>query len=237
MICVIGSALGAALQGGVALHPAGGRLRARVLMLSDEAAMAAVKDLPAEPDPELKWSAAETVRAVCLGLQFNDYPEQDSGLKRLYHFLHPRGRVEIAPPPPRAGLQGFVSLDDFLRDAASPALGSLLLCSNFQLNGDATISPPGPARGALATQMITVYNNDRTEHTDTTDTTVETLEALIAGRKTPSDPFCHLNTSKLYSAAGGLHGIVKLAALPNHGSATPIVTDCRSSKLLPPERA
>jgi len=144
------------------------------------------EQLPDEPRPDLGWSPAETVHAVLLGLQYNDDPEEDDGMKRLYQFLHPRGRVDIAPPPPKAGLQGFVSLEDFLRDAGSPFLGSALLCSGFKLLGEPTITPGGQARGAFATQIIEVYNNhDQAQDTallasGAQDEAVRTLEALIA---------------------------------------------------------
>ena len=162
----------------------GAPTRAVVRLVALETDAHAVLDaMPDEPSPELEWDAAQTLETVCLGLQHNNYPEEDAGLVRLYHYLHPRGRVDIAPPPPKAGLQGFVSLEDFMRDAAHPALGSLLMCSNFKLIGELTVTPPGQARGAFATQMIEVHNNEPQSAAALTreEMEVKTLEGLIAG--------------------------------------------------------
>lgn len=89
---------------------------------------------------------------------------------------------------PKAGLQGFVTLESFLADAAAPALGSLLLCTDFQLLGDLTLTPGTQTRGAFATQMIEVINEpDATGEVPgptRRDEAEETLEALV---KAPDD--------------------------------------------------
>ena len=105
----------------------------------------------------------------------NDHPTPDAGVERLFHFLTPMGRVAIAPPPPKAGLQGGVTLDYFLESAASPALGSLIFCSSFKPIGEMRISPPSNARGALATQMIEVGNSPVEDGSNVE----KSLEALV----------------------------------------------------------
>ena len=89
----------------------------------------------------------------------NDTPQQDAGITRLYHFLTPMGRVAIAPPPPRSGLQGGVTLEGFMEDAGSAALGSLLFCQSIELIGEPVISPGSMTRGQLAQQLIEVGNS------------------------------------------------------------------------------
>ena len=98
--------------------------------------------LPMEPSPEL--TAEEVVQIVCLGLQHNDVPTPDAGIMRLYNFLTPQGRVAIAPPPPKSGLQGGVSLEFFLAEAASIALGSVLLCDGFNIVTETQTTPGAP---------------------------------------------------------------------------------------------
>lgn len=117
--------------------------------------------LPMEPHADLDVLA--TVRAVCTGLQFNDTPHVDAGVERLYNFLTPAGRVEIAPPPPRSGLQGGVELEYFLENAASPAVGALLMCDGYRAVSDVTLSPGSQVRGLLATVMIEVRNEPPTD--------------------------------------------------------------------------
>eukprot|EP00965_Chrysotila_dentata_P203941 6182045-Pleurochrysis_carterae.AAC.2 len=112
--------------------------------------------LPFEPVPEL--GPAETIFVICAGLKYNNWPRLDAGIERLYHYLTPRGRVALAPTPPKSGLQGGVTLDYFLENAGSAALGSLLMCSHFKLVGDLTITPGAETRGRLATQMVEVIN-------------------------------------------------------------------------------
>lgn len=114
---------------------------------------------PMEPQPELDVTG--TIRAICDGLQKNDAPSTDAGVERLYNYLTPMGRVAIAPPPPKNGLQGGVTIDDFLRDAASPALGALIECAKYELVGEQVISPGNEqgTRGRLATQLVEVTND------------------------------------------------------------------------------
>eukprot|EP00966_Prymnesium_polylepis_P162582 3757671-Prymnesium_polylepis.1 len=182
---IYGAVVAAAVIGFQA-PPTGMRARRSAVRLAavDQEAMVTLDELPDEPKPELEWSVSQTVHAVCLALQHNDHPEQDAGMKRLYHYLHPRGRVDIAPPPPSAGLQGFVTLEDFMSNAGSPALGSLLLCSDFKLIGEPTISPGGQARGSFATQMIEVFNEpasaDDDDDDDNDDEVARTLQGLIS---------------------------------------------------------
>ena len=113
---------------------------------------------PMEPNQSL--DAQETVRLVCTGLEFNDWPAIDAGMERLFNFLTPQGRVAVAPPPPIKGTQGGVTLEYFLEHAGSPAIGALIECSGFSLVGEPTITPATVAHGSLATQMVEVYNEE-----------------------------------------------------------------------------
>jgi hypothetical protein len=110
--------------------------------------------LPMEPDPELNM--IDSIRVVCTGLEFNDYPTVDAGVVRLYNWLTPQGRVALAPPPPVSGTQTGVTLEYFLEHAGGAALGALLSCSHWDCVGEARVMPPTNAHGALATQMIEV---------------------------------------------------------------------------------
>ena len=113
--------------------------------------------LPMEPTPDL--GPAEVAHLICAGLQDNDDPAPDTGITRLYNWMTPPGRVSVAPPPPRSGLQGKVSLDYFLEEAASPALGALMGCTRFSLVGELTIMPGSQTRGRIATQLVEVIND------------------------------------------------------------------------------
>lgn len=114
---------------------------------------------------------------ICEGLKRNDEPQADAGVVRLYHFTTPMGRVAIAPPPPRSGLQGGVTLDYWIENAASVALGSLTFCTGFKLLGEARITPGSVARGALATQLVEVYNDPLEDASDPE----AALEAMLRG--------------------------------------------------------
>jgi hypothetical protein len=118
------------------------------------AAVDAWLELPMEPDPEL--DPIDSIRVVCTGLEFNDYPTIDAGVTRLYNWMTPQGRVALAPPPPRSGTQTGVTLDYFLEHAGGAALGSLLSCSHWDCIGKPRMMPATNAHGALATQMIEV---------------------------------------------------------------------------------
>ena len=149
-------------------HQQHGRRHVTCLMSST------VDSLPMEPATELGLTAQDTVRVVCNGLRLNDTPSPDSGVVRLYHFTTPRGRVAIAPPPPRQGLQGGVSLEYFIEEAGSEALGAMIFCSEVKLIGEPVVSPAGPARGQIATQLVEVGNNPLEDDSDG----VATLQAL-----------------------------------------------------------
>ena len=106
--------------------------------------------------PSSEYSATDVVQLVCEGLKNNDVPKADNGVERYYNFLTPQGRVALAPPPPKNGTQGGVTLDFFVANAGSPAFGALVSCTSFRLLGDARITPGSIARGSLCTQMIEV---------------------------------------------------------------------------------
>ena len=151
-----------------------------------------VESLPLEPTIEL--SAAEVVSSVCEGLRVNDAPHKDAGIERLYNFLTPMGRVAIAPTPPKSGLQGGVTLDYFLKDAGSPALGALIYCTSIKLIGETRITPGTNTRGALGTQLIEVGNSPLADQSDSLASLKallraddEFLEAVLASVRTGSE--------------------------------------------------
>ena len=120
----------------------------------------AVVRMDARPStPTDTLDCAETVRVVCDGLRFNDEPHEGAGISRLYEFMTPMGRVKVAPPPPRGGLQGGVSLEYFLEKAGSKFLGELLYAESCDLIGEPKITPGTNTRGQLATQLIEVGNS------------------------------------------------------------------------------
>lgn len=160
------------------------------------------------PNPEL--SLEETIHCICRGLQKNDDPVEDTGVGRLYHFLSNQGRVALAPPPPVGGMQGGVTLEYFLANAASPALGALIFCNEYELMGPASIMPATMAHGQLATQILEVRNDpEAVPEADTetpfdpelakihlleqlVQTADENLETILddarAGRPMPAEP-------------------------------------------------
>ena len=83
--------------------------------------------MPMEPNPEL--GVQEVCKVVCAGMQHWNDPFPDAGLTRLYNFMTAQGRVALAPPPPKAGLQGGVTLEYFLEEAAGPAIGTFMECA------------------------------------------------------------------------------------------------------------
>lgn len=112
--------------------------------------------MPMEPTPEL--GVQEVCKVVCAGMQHWNDPFPDAGLTRLYNFMTAQGRVALAPPPPKAGLQGGVTLEYFLEEAAGPAIGTFMECTRFGLVGEPTVMPATMTRGGLATQLIEVHN-------------------------------------------------------------------------------
>jgi len=122
--------------------------------------------LPMEPTAEL--NAAGVVYAVCEGLKRNDDPHTDAGMERLFNFLTPMGRVSIAPTPPKSGLQGGVTLEWFLEEAGSPALGALIFCADHKILGDVRVTPGSITRGDMATALLEVGNSPLADDSDTT---------------------------------------------------------------------
>ena len=143
---------------------------------------------------------------ICLGLQKNDEPKEDAGIERLYHWMTGPGRVSVAPPPPTSGLQGKVSLEYFMNEAAAPAIGALMGCTSFKLVGEPTISPGTQTRGELATQMIDVLNKPPTDPEEIALTAMvaapdsyleAVLEAAREGRAPPPAPLTGGGGSKI----------------------------------------
>ena len=84
--------------------------------------------MPMEPTPEL--GPAEVCKVVCAGMKHINDPFPDAGITRLYNWMTAQGRVSLAPPPPKSGLQGGVTLEYFLEEAAGPAIGTFMECAH-----------------------------------------------------------------------------------------------------------
>jgi len=154
------------------------------------AVAAAGAELSMEPDAKL--DLLDSIRVVCTGLEFNDYPTRDAGVTRLYNWMTPQGRVALAPPPPKGGTQTGVSLDFFLDEAGGAALGSLLSCSSWRFVGEASLMPATNAHGLLATQIVEVLNMPEdltiTDALDRPAVCEELLRAVKAGEPMPNMP-------------------------------------------------
>ena len=95
--------------------------------------------MPMEPTPEL--GPAEVCKVVCAGMKHINDPFPDAGITRLYNWMTAQGRVSLAPPPPKSGLQGGVTLEYFLEEAAGPAIGTFMECAH-PLNQPRPRHPP-----------------------------------------------------------------------------------------------
>ena len=127
--------------------------------------------------PSKDLSVTDVINVLCRGLQENDAPKPDAGIERLYHFCTPPGRVAIAPPPPRSGLQGGVTLEYWMENAASPALGALTYCTSFRLVDEPVITPGTNTRGRFCTQLVEVGNSPLEDESDK----VAALQKLVEG--------------------------------------------------------
>ena len=128
-------------------------------------------------EPSADLDVLDVIKVICRGLQENDVPKQDAGMERLYNFCTPAGRVAIAPPPPRSGLQGGVTLEYWLEVASSPALGALTFCSSFELIGDPVMTPGTNTRGRFCTQLVEVGNSPLVDESDKS----AALQRLVKG--------------------------------------------------------
>lgn len=135
--------------------------------------------------PSQDLSVTDVINVLCRGLQENDDPKPDAGIERLYHFCTPPGRVAIAPPPPRSGLQGGVTLEYWMENAASPALGALTYCTSFRLVDEPVITPGTNTRGRFCTQLVEVGNSPLEDESDK----VAALQKLVEGAYRRTFPF------------------------------------------------
>lgn len=117
----------------------------------------APEELPMEPEEDSEWGAPGILHIVCEGLKFNDVPEKDSGIVRLFNFLTPAGRTSFAYHLVN-GIPGGVTLEYFLEHASGPALAALGNCVAWRQIGEAQYTPGSIARGAWATILIEVDN-------------------------------------------------------------------------------
>ena len=175
-----------------------------------------IRSLPMEPTAEL--GPLETAFVVCAGLKYNNWPRVDAGVERLFHHLSPMGRVAIAPTPPKSGLQGGVTLEYFLEEAGSAALGALMFCSRFEFTGDLTISPGSQARGRIATQMVTVHNApEDAALIALVSLPREDLEAILAAVRTGEKPALPDVTAGAPKASRFLFKLEEERRPPNQG--------------------
>ena len=128
-------------------------------------------------EPSADLDVLDVIKVICRGLQENDVPKQDAGLERLYNYCTPAGRVAIAPPPPRSGSQGGVTLEYWLEVASSPALGALIFCSSFELISDPVMTPGTNTRGRFCTQLVEVGNSPLEDESDKS----AALQLLVKG--------------------------------------------------------
>ena len=120
--------------------------------LCDDASMSelpgqlAALSLPSQPAEAL--SAQDVVQCLCTGLKYIDVPEQDDGLRRLYHFTTYECRASLTR---RKGYKSGV--ERFVRFAE---LHSLPNCLSFAFVGEPTIIVGTQTRGAMASICVDV---------------------------------------------------------------------------------
>lgn len=120
--------------------------------LGDAAAKLSVLSIPLEPSADL--SAEDVVRAVCTGLQYNDVPESNTGLIRLYALSDLKCRSSIT------ARQGAKSVERFVQYAELSLLAPLINSDAWLVQPSTLIPAPpdSPTRGDLATQVVLVTN-------------------------------------------------------------------------------
>jgi len=107
-------------------------------------------------EPTAELGPSDMVHTICSALQSCDAPGANAGLKTLFAFTTPQGRVALAPPSVgTSGMQGGVRLEHFVATAHHPLL-ALMNCVSYELLGDATVIAPTMTRGGLATQHVRV---------------------------------------------------------------------------------
>ena len=106
--------------------------------------------LPTEPSADL--TAEDVLRAVFYGLQFNDFPDVNSGLKRCYEFMDP-SCIHLIMARPKAEDR---TLHKFVDAAAkSPKLSSFIGAKSIAFGALTTVEAT-PTRGELVSCAIRV---------------------------------------------------------------------------------
>ena len=114
--------------------------------VNSAAGQLAALSLPTEPSPDLSPEAV--VSLLCRGLQYNDVPMIDSGLRRVYEFATFECRAALTSRKgARSGVERFVEFAD---------LWTIPHCKDFRPMGEATLIPGTETRGALATMTVEV---------------------------------------------------------------------------------
>mmetsp|Transcript_28632 Transcript_28632/g.58531 ORF Transcript_28632/g.58531 Transcript_28632/m.58531 type:complete len:243 (-) Transcript_28632:186-914(-) len=116
--------------------------------LSDN--IVSVDSLPDFPDPSLK--PEDVVLGLVRGLQHNDDPEQDSGLRRCFYFSNDMCKAAVGGDG--EGRAGGVSVENFIKYAKNPTFNSMVYCTAFHRE-PLNIIPGTETRGAMATQVVT----------------------------------------------------------------------------------
>ena len=114
-------------------------------MLAPEDALT-VLSLPTEPSPAL--SPIDVVHTLCRGLQNNNVPSENDGLRRLYAFTSYECKASLTS---RKGF--FSGVEKFVEHAEVYTLKG---CLSFALVGEPTIIAGTQTRGAIATLSVDV---------------------------------------------------------------------------------
>lgn len=121
---------------------------ARASLPGDFDAELAVLSLPARPSPELTPQAV--VCALCLGLQHNNLPTPDAGLRRLFEFSTYECRASLT------SRKGYKSGPDKFVEHVVTNLWTLVGARSFSLCGEPTVNAGTATRGAFAVAAVDV---------------------------------------------------------------------------------
>lgn len=112
------------------------------------AAELAVLSLPAKPSPCLTPEAV--IVALCRGLQYNNVPTRDAGLRRLYEFCTYECRASLT------SRKGYKSGPDRFVEKCVPNMWTLVGATAFALSGEPTINAGTATRGSFAVAAVDV---------------------------------------------------------------------------------
>lgn len=112
-----------------------------------------VMQFPMQPSSEI--SPEDVVRYILSGLQHNDLPEKDAGLRRWFAFSNNMCRASVAGD----GADQGEWADNFVKYARNPTFDAMVNLDSYEREA-MNILEGTPTRGALATQIthITTKN-------------------------------------------------------------------------------